>query len=84
MGAVAIVLAMSAGQFVVAIFLIDTLCLGVKNVIATFRSRSELTKLLEGMQGHDTFETVTLGVARSHVEAAIVYAAALGFKRHDD
>lgn len=84
MGPVMFVREKSPGQFVLAVFLIDSFCLGVKNAMAAYRSRSELTQVLEQMQEHGTFETVTPGVARGYVEAAIAYAASLGFKPHDD
>jgi len=84
MGPVMFVREKSPGQFVLAVFLIDSFCLGVKNAMAAYRSRSELTQVLEQMQEHGTFETVTPGVARGYIEAAIAYAASLGFKPHDD
>jgi len=84
MGPVMFVREKSPGQFVMAVFLIDSLCLGVKNAMAAYRTRSELSEMLERMQEHGKFESVTPGVARGYVESAIAYAAALGFKPHDD
>jgi len=84
MGPVMFVREKSPGQFVMAVFLIDSFCLGVKNAMAAYRTRSELSDMLERMQEHGKFETVTPGVARGYVEAAIAYAASLGFKPHDD
>jgi hypothetical protein len=84
MGPVAIIRALPSGQFATVIFLIDSFCLGVKNVTVTIRTKLELDELLEGLQKHNKMEPVTAGVARGYVEAAIAYAAALGFQPHDD
>ena len=84
MGLVTMVREKSSGQFVTAVFLIDSFCLGVKDAFATYRTRAELSGMLEGMQAYGALQTVTPGVTRGYVEAAIAYAASLGFKPHDD
>jgi len=72
------------GHIAVAIFLIDSYCLGVKDTAGLYRTPSDYAEIFERTTSHQEMEPARPEVARGLVEAAVDYAASLGFAPHID
>lgn len=72
------------GEVAVALILVDTYCLGVKNALGTLRSASDAKAMIEDLQNQFELQTVSPGLARGLVEGAIGYARSIGFEPHAD
>lgn len=84
-GWVALSRAMSNGSVAVATFLVDSYCLGVKDVHAEILPRSEYEdKYLRNMISKMPSRDAAPAEARKLLEEAIAYARELGFSPHPD
>ncbi|MCM2374861.1 hypothetical protein [Aporhodopirellula aestuarii] len=84
MGSVVLARQAPSGLAAIAIFLLDTYCLGVKDIIATCRNPSEWGEVLQGMADRQGLKAVRPGIARGLVEATAEYAESLGLSPHPD
>lgn len=71
-------------QVGLAVFLIDSGCLGVKNVIAILDGPDRAAKIIEQLENDRDLKPTTPGLARGLVESAVAYAQSLGFEPHAD
>ncbi len=76
---------MPNGSVAVVVFLVDRYCLGVKNAMANIVHRTTYeSEFVRKMTAQFTSRAVSPATARKLVEAAIAYAADLGFPPHPD
>lgn len=68
----------------VGVFLVDTMCLGVKSAFFTRTLRSQLQELLERVFSKEKHESISPACARKLVEGAVAYAGRLGLAPHPD
>ena len=71
-------------QVGLAMFLVDTRCLGVKDILAVLRGPSEAKEMIQRLEIERESQPVAPGLARGLVEAAVEYARSLGFEPHSD
>jgi hypothetical protein len=71
-------------QYVVGIFLIDTLCLGVKNCFMRVIRPHQLPSLLEKIETVMPMDTVSPSYVTTFVHKAVEYAKSLGFEPQGD
>jgi len=83
-GPVFFVRRLGAGRLMGAIFLVDVYCLGVKNVVGRIFSSSEMNEVIAKQNGRSPLKSVSPGIARGFVEAAIDYAMSFGLAPHSD
>ena len=67
-----------------AMFLVDSACLGVKDVLAILQGPTEAKELIEKLENERDLKPVAPGLARGLVESAVAYARSLGFEPHAD
>lgn len=72
------------GDIVMGMFLLDTFCLGVKSAIARALLPHEYDNMVGEVRGNELLQAVEPSYARKLVEAAVAYAATLGFKPDPD
>jgi len=85
MGQVLVSRALPNGFVAVAAFLVDRLCLGIKNALVDIIPHSNYdSKFVRDMQSRFEVRSVTPALARKLVEAAVAYARDLGFSPHPD
>jgi len=73
------------GQIAAALFLVDSYCLGVKDVMARTYSPDEWVDLLESLDEAELkFFAVTPEDVRKLVEGAVAYASSFGLEPHQD
>jgi hypothetical protein len=72
------------GQVAVAAFLVDSYCLGVKNIIAQVLSRSDYDIEYLRKSREMPSRPASPAEARKLVEQAVAYAHSLGFSPHED
>jgi hypothetical protein len=84
MGHVTIARSLPSGRIAVAVFLIDALCLGVKDVFGREVSITEYRELTDRLDSMEELTKVPSSHARSLVESAIRYAESFGFAPHAD
>ncbi len=72
------------GSVVMAIFLVDTFCLGVKDALNAVVSAGEYSQKIEQLDKVGNFESVSPACCRKLVEGAEAYARELGFSPHRD
>jgi hypothetical protein len=72
------------GQYAVGIFLIDTLCLGVKNCFMRVIRPHQLPSLLEKIEAVIPTDVVSPSYAATFVHKALEYARSLGFEPQGD
>jgi len=83
-GPVFFVRRLGAGRLMGAVFLVDVYCLGVKNVVGRIFSPSEMGEVIAKQNGRSPLKSVSPGIARGFVEAAIDYAMSFGLAPHSD
>lgn len=71
-------------QVGLAVFLIDSGCLGVKDVLAILDGPDRASKIIEQLENDRDLKPTTPGLARGLVESAVAYAQSLGFEPHAD
>jgi hypothetical protein len=71
-------------QIVMAVFLVDVFCLGIKDAYIRLVSEEGYQQHLRQMRGHQKLREISPERARKLVEDAEAYAAELGFKPHKD
>jgi hypothetical protein len=77
--------ALPSGSVAVANFLVDSYCLGVKDIFAEIMPRSDYEdKYLQNMRGRMPFREAAPAEARKLVEEAVAYARSIGFSPHAD
>jgi len=84
MGYVCLARALPNGSVGLTLFLIDRLCLGVKDVIAEIKSGFAYETHLRETGSRFTITEVSPATARKFVESAVAYAQSLGFPPHPD
>ena len=84
MGSVWVTRKSSLGDIIMASFLLDVGCLGVKNAFITIVSEAEYESRLEITSINESLEEVEPSYARKLVEEAEKYANDLGFSPHKD
>lgn len=67
-----------------ATFLVDVFCLGVKNAFIKSMPEPEYKEYLQQLQSQEPVKSVSAACARKLVEEAEAYARELGFKPHKD
>ncbi|MFY9256115.1 MAG: hypothetical protein WAO83_21855 [Fuerstiella sp.] len=73
------------GEIVMGMFLIDRMCMGVKNCFGTFRSMMEFRDVLEKLQANGrVLRPIEASTARQTVERAVQFAADCGLSPHAD
>jgi len=74
------------GRYAVAGFIVDTFCLGVKNVLDKLATADEYERILSRIHSspEEHFEREHPAYARKLVERAVAYAQNLGFEPHSD
>ena len=73
------------GQVVLAIFLVDRYCLGVKNAMAAIVPRATYdTRFAPGLPSAGKSRAYPPAAIRKYVEGSVAYARALGFSPHED
>ena len=83
-GSVFFVRRLGPGQLMGAIFLVDVYCLGVKDVVGRIFSPTEMREVVAQQNSRSPLKSVSPGIARGFVEAAISYAMSLGIAPHCD
>ena len=71
-------------KIVMAVFLLDVFCLGVKNAHVDLVSDSAYQSTLQRIRTHERLQSISPECARKLVEDAEAYAQALGFAPHKD
>jgi len=85
MGEVLISRRLPDGNVAVSLFLVDTLCLGVKDVVARILPEAEYRyELYEGLTERMSLTKIEPEYARKLVEEAVEYAAQWGLSPHPD
>jgi hypothetical protein len=70
-----------SGLFSIAVFLVDTYCLGVKNVIVNSNLTSfDIDEIVSRIAQTSSIRDVTPATFHNHIYAAIDYAESLGFQ----
>lgn len=73
------------GQLVVAAFVVDLGCLGVKNAYARpLESQAEYQELRQGMMTHQSMVPADLNLVAKILEEGVAYARQLGFEPNPD
>lgn len=72
------------GGIAFAIFLVDSYCLGVKNVMFGIDSRFAYETRLQGLRSTSRLSAISPAGARKFVEGAVAYAERLGLHPHPD
>lgn len=75
---------MPDGNIALAVFLVDTFCLGVKNALWTIRSKAEYDNVVEKVDESGRLDNVSPEYFSKLVHCAADYAQALGFAPHRD
>ena len=83
-GPVILVRRLGAGQYMVAVFLVDVFCLGVKDVVGRKFSPTDMHEMIAQQNSRNPLKSVSPGIARGFVEAAIDYAMSFGIAPHSD
>lgn len=84
MGYVAVARKLDSDTIAVSIFLLDLLCLGVKNCFFHVSSKAEYNERIEGLDNNEPLEEVTPEYARKLVEDCKAFAKNLGINPHED
>jgi len=71
-------------QILIANFLVDVFCLGVKDAFIRLLPESEYQNFIRQLHANENLRPISPERARKLVEAAEAYASALGFKAHRD
>lgn len=79
-GSIVISRRMADGRVAVARFLVDGLCLGVKDTRLLFASRSEFTDMIQYSPG--TMEIAIPAAAKKFIQSAVQFARSVGFEPH--
>jgi hypothetical protein len=83
MGQVVVTRRMVDGRFAVARFLIDSLCLGVKDVVVSFQHSSEIEDLISALESQgQNWTDISPADAAKIVSGAVEYARNLGLEPH--
>ncbi|EMI53708.1 hypothetical protein [Rhodopirellula sallentina] len=72
------------GHVAVVVFLVDTYCLGVKNVIAGYRSMTDYREMLEDLSEKHRLQERSPGTLRGFIEGAVAFAGRFGLPPHAD
>lgn len=71
-------------KILIAVFLVDVFCLGVKDAFVKLLSEHEYQLYLRQLRTHEKLQSVSPACARKLVEDAEAYARDLGFEPHKD
>lgn len=83
-GHVMVIRRSSSGQYIVVVFLVDAYCLGVKDTFARMFTASQMVEFKRESRLLSDYQSVSPGLARGYVEAAIAFARENGFAPHGD
>ncbi len=83
-GSLAIARQESEEGLVIAVFLVDVYCLGVKNAFWRACTPGEFKKLLDRMEETQTMHAITPASLVKIVQGAVAYADSFGFRPHPD
>lgn len=72
------------GDVLMAVFLADVFCLGVKNVYIRLMSKEKYNSILDEIREHESLKSIHPSCARKLVEGAVEYAKELGLSPHED
>ncbi len=84
LGSVIITRKTDGHRVLMAVFLIDAFCLGVKNAFVKLFSESEYRFFLRELRTRESLKSISPACARKLVEGAEAYARDLGFEPHKD
>jgi hypothetical protein len=84
LGSLAIARQEPDGGLVVAVFLVDVHCLGVKNALWHTMTPAGFEKLVEKLEVHDTMGAIAPECLTKIVQGAVAYARSFGFAPHPD
>jgi hypothetical protein len=74
----------SDGQLIIATFLVDVYCLGVKNAFWLAGTRQDLQNLIQKMETIQSMRAVSPACLVAIVKGAVEYAQSFGFAPHPD
>ncbi len=83
-GSLAIARQESDDGLIIAVFLVDVYCLGVKNAFWRACTPGEFNKLLDRMEESQTMHAITPACLVKIVQGAVAYAESFGFRPHPD
>lgn len=83
-GMLALVRRTGPRRLAVAMFLLDTFCLGVKDVIFREADEAEIDEMLDGVEQMAAFEEVEPSYARKLLHDLVAYARSIGLEPHGD
>lgn len=72
------------GNFTFGVYLVDLLCLGVKDTFYDSNVNAEFTEMLDKMEAQQAMEEIDYPLAHNIIYGCVEYAEDLGFKPHKD
>lgn len=84
MGTVVVTRRTQRHDILMAVFLLDVFCLGVKNADVRLVSEGEYKIRLQHIRSHERLKSIPAACAKKLVEGAEAYARELGFTPHKD
>jgi hypothetical protein len=76
---------MPGGNYIMANYLVDVFCLGLKNTLYKFNiSHAESMEILEKLNSHENMIRAEISDIHNVIYGAIDFASELGFKPHKD